>query len=63
MTDIKLYVPVVTISTQDNAKLLEQSKSGFKRTINWSKYHSKKINRKIKSTFRLLDRSNFSRGK
>ena len=33
----KLYVPVVTLSTQDNAKLLEQLKSGFKRTINWNK--------------------------
>ena len=37
----KLYVPVVTLSTQDNAKLLEKLKSGFKRTINWNKYHSK----------------------
>ena len=35
-----LYVPVVNLSTQDNAKLLEQSKSGFKRTINWNKYES-----------------------
>ena len=34
ITDTKLYVPVVTLSTQDNAKLLEQLKSGFKRTIN-----------------------------
>ena len=38
ITDTKLYVPVVTLSTQDNAKLLQQLKSGFKRTINWSKY-------------------------
>ena len=38
ITDIKLYVPVVTLSTQDNAKLLQQLKSGFKRTINWNKY-------------------------
>ena len=40
ITDTKLYVPVVTLSTQDNAKLLQQLKSGFKRTINWSKYES-----------------------
>ena len=39
-TDTKLYVPVVTLSTQDNAKLLQQLKSGFKRTINWNKYQS-----------------------
>ena len=41
ITDTKLYVPVVTFSTKDNAKLLEQLKSGFKRTINWNKYQSK----------------------
>ena len=40
LTEIKLYVPVVTLSTQDNAKLLQQLKSGFKRTINWNKYES-----------------------
>ena len=33
-TDTKLYVPVVTLSTQDNAKLLLQLKSRLKRTIN-----------------------------
>ena len=38
ITDTKLYVPAVTVSTQDNAKLLEQLKSSFKRTINWNKY-------------------------
>ena len=35
-----LYVPVVTLSIQDNAKLLPQLKSGFKRTISWNKYLS-----------------------
>ena len=34
ITDTKLYVPVVTLSTQDNVKLLKQLKSDFKRTIN-----------------------------
>ena len=38
----QLYVPVVTLSTQDNSKLLQQLKAGFKRTINWNKYQSKK---------------------
>ena len=38
ITDTKIYVPVVTLSTQDNAKLLEQLRSGFKRTINCNKY-------------------------
>ena len=41
ITDLKIYVPVVTLSTQDNAKLLAQLKSGFKRTINHNKYQSK----------------------
>ena len=40
ITETKLYVPVVTLSTQGNAKLLQQLKSGFKRTINWNKYES-----------------------
>ena len=40
ITDTSFYVSVVTISTQDNTKLLEQLKSGFKRTINWNKYKS-----------------------
>ena len=40
--DTKLQVPVVTLSTQDNAKLLEQLKSGFKRKIiNWNNYQPK----------------------
>ena len=41
ITDTKLYVPLVTLSTQDNAKLLEQLRSGFKITSNWNKYQSK----------------------
>ena len=41
MTNTKLYVPVVTLSTQDHAKLLQQLKSGFKRTTNRNKYQSK----------------------
>ena len=36
ITETKRYVPVVTLSTQDNAKLLQQLKSGFKRKINWN---------------------------
>ena len=33
ITDTKLYIPVVTLSTQDNTKLLQQLKSGFKRRL------------------------------
>ena len=38
--DTKLYVPVVTLSKENDIKLLEQLKIGFKRTIKWSKYRS-----------------------
>ena len=41
ITDTKLCGPVVTLSTQDNAKLLQRLKSGFKRTIKRTKYQSK----------------------
>ena len=37
----KLYVPVVTLSTQDTVKLLQQLKSGFQHTIKWNKFYSK----------------------
>ena len=37
IAETKFYVLIVTVSTQDNAKLLEQLKSGFKRTISWNK--------------------------
>ena len=40
ITETKLYVSVVTLSTQDNAKLLQQLKSGFKRTISGKTYQS-----------------------
>ena len=41
ITETELYVPVVTLSNQDYAKLLQQLKSSFYRTINWNKYRSK----------------------
>ena len=40
ITDKKFYVPLMTLSAQDNTKLLQQLKTGFKRTINWNKYQS-----------------------
>ena len=41
ITETNLYVPAVTLSTQDNSKLLIQLKNGFKRTITWNKYLAK----------------------
>ena len=42
ITETKLYVLVVTLSRQNNAKLLQQLKSGFKRAINYNEYESNK---------------------
>ena len=41
ITDRRFYFPVVTLSKQENTKLLQQLKSGFKRVINWNKYLSR----------------------
>ena len=38
ITDTKLYVPILTLSIDDNAKLLQQLNSCFNRTIYWNKY-------------------------
>ena len=64
ITDTKLYVPVVTLSTQENTKFLQQLKSGFKRVINWNKYLSKpellaqnlNLNHLIEPSFQGLNR-------
>ena len=45
ITDTKLYVPVVKLSTKDDSKLLQQLKTVFKRTIKWNKYRSEISNR------------------
>ena len=41
ITDTKPYIPEIILSTQDNSKLLQQLKSGFKRVFNGNKYLSK----------------------
>ena len=41
ITDIKRYASGVALSTQDNSKLLQQWKYGFRNTTNWNKYQSK----------------------
>ena len=64
ITDTKLYVPVVTLSTQENAKLLQQLKSGCKRIINWNKYLSKpellaqnpNLNQLVEPSFQAVNR-------
>ena len=69
ITETKLYVPVVTLSTQDNAKLLQQLKSGFRRTINCNKYQSDRktyaqnryLNHPVNPSFQGVDRPFMSR--
>ena len=41
ITDTDFHVPTITLSTDDNAKLLQQLKSGFKRTISWININQK----------------------
>ena len=60
ITDAKLHVSVLTLSTKDNAKLLEQLKSGLKKnkTRNWNKYQSKKLTqRQNQYLYYLIDPS------
>ena len=64
ITDTKLYVPVVSLSKENNIKILEQLKSGFKRTIKWNKYRSQmtiqpqnnNLNYLIDQTYRNVNR-------
>ena len=58
ITDTKVYVPAVTLASRDNAQLLEQLKSGFKKAVNW-----RSINKKTKSILRFLNWSKFSKRK
>ena len=63
-TETKAYVPVVTLSIQDNAKLLPQLKSDFKRTLNWNKYLAKpellrrnpNLNHLVEPSFQAVNR-------
>ena len=55
MTDRKLYVPVVALSTENDKKLLEQLRTGFKRTINWNKYRSQMTNQTKNNNLNLFN--------
>ena len=50
ITDTKLYVAVVTLSTKNYNIFLEQLKSWFKRTIKWNKYRSDMTNQTLITT-------------
>ena len=44
INDTKLYVPVVTLSKEDNKHFIEQQNKGFQRSIYWNEYKTKEIN-------------------
>ena len=44
INDTKMYVPVVTLSNEDNKDFIEQQNKGFQRSIYWSEYKTKEIN-------------------
>ena len=50
----KLYVPVVTLSKDDEKKLLTNLKSGFKREIIWNKYRSQMTTEEINNNLKIL---------
>ena len=44
INDTKMYVPVVTLSKEDNKDFIEQQNKGFQRSIYWNEYKTKEIN-------------------
>ena len=60
ITDCKLYVPVVTLSAKNDNKLLEQLKSGFRRSIKWNKYMSQMSNQNKNNNLNYLIGTTFS---
>ena len=60
ITDCKLYVPVVTLSAENDNKLLEQLKSGFGRSIKWNKYMSQMSNQNENNNLNYLIDPTFS---
>ena len=61
ITDTKLYVPIVTLSTEDDNKLLEQLKTGFQKTIRWNKYMSEMSKQTKTNSLNYLVDPTFSR--
>ena len=52
--DCKLYIPVVTLSKDDEIKLLTNLKSGFTREIEWNKYRSQMSTEAINNNINIL---------
>ena len=54
INDCKLYIPVVTLSKDDETKLLTNLKSGFQREIKWNKYRSQMSAEAINNSLNIL---------
>ena len=54
INDFKLYVPAVTLSKDDEIKLLTNLKSGFKREILWNKYRSQMTTEAVNNNLNIL---------
>ena len=54
INDCKLYIPVVTLSKDDEIKLLTNLKSGFTREIIWNKYRSQVTTEAINNNLNIL---------
>ena len=54
INDCKLYIPAVTLSTDDEIKLLTNLKSGFKKEIIWNKYRSQMTTEAINNNSNIL---------
>ena len=59
ITDTKLHVPIVTLSTKDSANLAKQLNEGFKRSVYWNSYETKpaKVIEQGKNIYELLNAS------
>ena len=60
INDCKLYIPVVTLSKDEEIKLLTNLKSGFKREIKWNKYRSQVSREEINNNLNILIDPTFS---
>ena len=61
ITDLKLYLSVVTLSTKNDKTLLEQLRTGLKRTIKWNKYRSEMTNQTQNNNLNYLIDSTFTK--
>ena len=61
ITNTKLYVPVVTLSTKDNKKLSERLSKGFERTVYQNEHETKRETKNITNKYRYFLESNFVR--